>query len=136
MKYAFAPAVVATVIWSSATAADTPLPAEITRADMAGAIFERPDVEKTERNGNTILDVTSLKSSDGRFASGMYRSGKTRFETSEPYGVDGHLGDGRIHQDLGHLLRGRVRPLMSDDVPLRASPGAGRTRSSPPPRSA
>lgn len=88
MRYAFAPAVLAAAIWSSAAVADTPLPAEITREDMAGAIFERPDVEKSERNGNTILDVTSLKSSDGRFASGMYRSGKTRFEIDEPYGVD------------------------------------------------
>ena len=67
---------------------DSPLPAEITAEDMAGAIFERPDVEEIERDGQTILDVTSLKSSDGRFASGMYRSGKTRFEIDEPSGVD------------------------------------------------
>lgn len=63
-------------------------PAEITRADQAGAIFGRDDVIETTRNGNTTLDVTSLKSSDGRFASGMYRSGKVRFEIDEPYGVD------------------------------------------------
>lgn len=68
--------------------AEPPLPAEITAKDMAGAIFQGPDVLETERNGNTTLDVTSLKSSDGRFASGMYRSGKTRFEITEPYGVD------------------------------------------------
>jgi len=69
-------------------AAETPLPVEITAADLAGGIFAGPDVLETERNGNTILDVTTLKSSDGRFASGMYRSGKTRFEITEPYGVD------------------------------------------------
>ena len=69
-------------------AAETPLPAEITARDMAGAIFQGPDVLESERNGNTTLDVTTLKSSDGRFASGMYRSGKTRFEITEPYGVD------------------------------------------------
>lgn len=88
MRYAFAAAFLAAALWSPASAADTPLPAEITREDLAGAIFERPEVERIERNGNTILDVTSLKSSDGRFASGMYRSGKTRFEISDPYGVD------------------------------------------------
>lgn len=88
MRYAFAPAVLALVIWPSVSAADTPLPAEMSREDLAGAIFERPEVERIERNGNTILDVTSLKSSDGRFASGMYRSGKSRFEVDEPYGVD------------------------------------------------
>lgn len=88
MRYAFASAVLAAAIWASASAADIPLPAEISREDLNGAIFEGPEVEKIQRNGNTILDVTSLKSSDGRFASGMYRSGKSRFEVDEPYGVD------------------------------------------------
>lgn len=74
--------------WAAQAGAETPLPAEITARDMAGAIFQGPDVLETERNGNTTLDVTSLKSSDGRFASGMYRSGRTRFEITEPYGVD------------------------------------------------
>ena len=32
--------------------------------------------------------VPTLKSSDGKFASGMYRSGKSHFEIEEPYGVD------------------------------------------------
>lgn len=69
-------------------AAEVPLPAELSAEDIAGGIFDRPDVLETERNGNTTLDVTSLKSSDGRFASGMYRSGKVRFQVDEPYGVD------------------------------------------------
>lgn len=64
------------------------LPAVISREDMAGRIFDRPDTVETTRGGNTVLDVTALKSTDGRFASGMYRSGKVRFEISEPYGVD------------------------------------------------
>ncbi|MFU8814468.1 MAG: cupin domain-containing protein, partial [Pseudomonadales bacterium] len=70
--------------------ADEPahLPVKISRADQSGAIFERDDVVQTERNGNTILDVTTLLSSDGRFGSGMYRSGAVRFEVTEPYGVD------------------------------------------------
>ncbi|MGE0621671.1 MAG: cupin domain-containing protein [Pseudomonadales bacterium] len=78
------------LLWAAAAAAgaQTPLPAEITGKDMAGAIFERPDMLTSTHDGNTTLDVTSLKSSDGRFASGMYRSGKTRFEITEPYGVN------------------------------------------------
>jgi uncharacterized cupin superfamily protein len=64
-------------------------PAKIGKAEMAGAIFDSPDMLRTEHdNGNVTLDVTSLKSSDGRFASGMYRSDKVRFEIDEPYGVD------------------------------------------------
>lgn len=71
------------------TAAEpVPQPAELTREDIGGAIFNHDDVIVHEVNGNMTLDVTSLKSSDGRFASGMYRSGKVRSEITEPYGVD------------------------------------------------
>jgi uncharacterized cupin superfamily protein len=64
-------------------------PAKIAAADMSGKIFERDDMLRTEHeNGNVTLDVTSLKSSDKKFASGMYQSGKVRSEINEPYGVD------------------------------------------------
>jgi len=64
-------------------------PAKISKADVGGAIFDRPDmVETAHASGNTTLDVTTLLSSDGKFASGMYRSGKVRSEITEPYGVD------------------------------------------------
>ena len=64
------------------------LPAKISKEDQGGAIFERPETIRKERGGNTVLDVTTLKSGDGRFASGMYRAGPSRFEVDEPYGVD------------------------------------------------
>lgn len=63
-------------------------PAKMDRQDLTGKIFERPDMVETTRNGNTTLDVTSLMSSDEKFASGMYKSDKVRFEIDEPYGVD------------------------------------------------
>jgi uncharacterized cupin superfamily protein len=64
-------------------------PAKMSRADIEGGIFDRADMLRTEHDdGHVTLDVTSLKSSDGRFASGMYRSSKVRFEIDEPYGVD------------------------------------------------
>lgn len=61
-------------------------PQKLSRSDIAGAVFERDDVERSD--DGRILDVTSLTSSDGRFASGMYRAGPSRFEIDEPYGVD------------------------------------------------
>jgi uncharacterized cupin superfamily protein len=65
------------------------LPAVIDKQAMAGPIFERADmIETLHDDGNTTLDVTSLLSSDKKFASGMYKSGKVRFEATEPYGVD------------------------------------------------
>ena len=63
-------------------------PAKISEDDIAGKIFERPDMIETDHGGNITLDVTTLLSSDNKFASGMYRSGKVRSEIDEPYGVD------------------------------------------------
>lgn len=64
------------------------VPAKISKEDLGGAIFERPETLRTERGDSTVLDVTTLKSSDGRFASGMYKAGRSRLEINEPYGVD------------------------------------------------
>ena len=84
---------------------DTVLPAEITRADAAGAIFEREGViETTHEDGHKTLDLTTLLSSDGKFASGMYKSGKMRSEISEPYGVD----------EFMYFLSGSVTLTSSD----------------------
>ena len=68
---------------------DVVRPAKISAADMTGKIFERDDMLRTEHdNGNVTLDVTTLLSSDEKFASGMYRSDRVRIEIDEPYGVD------------------------------------------------
>jgi uncharacterized cupin superfamily protein len=67
---------------------ETVIPAKISKSDIAGEIFKRPEMTETTRGDNTTLDVTTLLSSDRKFASGMYRSGKVRFEATEPYGVD------------------------------------------------
>jgi uncharacterized cupin superfamily protein len=67
---------------------ETVVPAKISKEDMSGKIFERPEMIETTHGSNTTLDVTTLLSSDKKFASGMYRSGKVRSEIKEPYGVD------------------------------------------------
>ena len=92
---------------SSLPAADPSVvkPAKISKAEVAGAVFERPDMIETQHeNGNLTLDVTSLLSSDKKFASGMYKSGKVRFEISEPYGVD----------EFMYFLEGSVTLTSSD----------------------
>ena len=84
---------------------ETVVPAKISKADISGKIFERADMQKTEHeDGHTTLDVTSLLSSDKKFASGMYRSGKVRFEITEPYGVD----------EFMYFLEGSVTLTSSD----------------------
>ena len=88
-------------------------PAKISAADAAGQIFERSDVVKTTRGDHTTLDVTTMLSSDKRFASGMYRSGKVRFEMTEPYGVD----------EFMYFLKGGVTLTSTDGTVTRIGAG-------------
>jgi len=84
---------------------DTVLPAKMSKSDISGDIFSRADTQETEHDdGHTTLDVTSLLSSDKKFSSGMYRSGKVRFEANEPYGVD----------EFMYFLEGSVTLTSSD----------------------
>ena len=93
---------------------DVVLPAKISKMDAAGQIFEREDMTESKHdNGNVTLDVTSLLSSDKKFASGMYKSGKTRSEISEPYGVD----------EFMYFLEGGVTLTSSDGTVTRISAG-------------
>ena len=71
------------------SAKDVIVPAKLSKMDQSGKVFERDDMLETKHDdGHVTLDVTTLLSSDKKFASGMYRSGKTRSEIKEPYGVD------------------------------------------------
>ena len=48
------------------------LPAELSKEDLAGEIFERDDMIQTRHDdGHVTLDVTSMLSSDKKFSSGM-----------------------------------------------------------------
>ena len=112
--------VVAIIIIASAVVAvsgnsgKTVVPAKISKADMAGKIFERDNmIETTHDNGNVTLDVTTLLSGDGKFASGMYRSGKSYFEATEPYGVD----------EFMYFLEGSVKLTSSDGTIQTIGPG-------------
>jgi uncharacterized cupin superfamily protein len=89
---------------ANAQSDNTIYPAEMSSEDIAGAIFKRPDTLIKGEGADTVMDITSLKSSDGRFASGMYRAGKSRWEISEPYGVD----------EFMYFLEGGVTLTSSD----------------------
>lgn len=89
---------------SSLAVAETVHPAKLSSVDLRGKAFDNPNTIVTETPTGNILDITSLKSSDGKFASGMYKAGKSRFEITEPYGVD----------EFMFFLEGSVT-LTSDD---------------------
>ncbi len=88
-------------------------PAKISKEDATGKIFERPDMIKTDHGSNVTLDVTTLLSSDKKFASGMYRSGKVRSEIDEPYGVD----------EFMYFLEGGVTLTSSDGTVTEINAG-------------
>jgi len=88
-------------------------PAKISKEDTTGLIFERANMVRTEHGDNTTLDVTTLLSSDKKFASGMYKSGKTRFEITEPYGVD----------EFMYFIEGGVTLTSSDGNAMVVSAG-------------
>jgi uncharacterized cupin superfamily protein len=80
-------------------------PAKISKDEIAGKIFERDNmIETKHESGNVTLDVTTLLSSDKKFASGMYRSGKSYFELTDPYGVD----------EFMYFLEGGVKLTSAD----------------------
>ena len=89
------------------------LPAKITKNDIAGDIYSHPDMVKSTNNGNTTLDVTTLVSSDGKFGTGMYRSGKIRFEITEPYGVD----------EFFYILEGSITLTSADGAVTKINAG-------------
>ncbi|MDX1517576.1 MAG: cupin domain-containing protein [Woeseiaceae bacterium] len=101
----------------AAVVAGTMQPQKIGAADISGEIFERDDMIKTVADGNTTLDVTSFLSSDGRFGSGMYRSGAVRYDITEPYGVD----------EFMYFLEGGVTLTSSDGTVQEIAAGEGVT---------
>jgi uncharacterized cupin superfamily protein len=120
MKNRFKAVIAMTMIGSFAIAIaahhekEVVLPAKISKADTEGAIFQREDMTETVHDdGHVTLDVTSLLSSDKKFASGMYKSGKTRSEIDEPYGVD----------EFMYFLEGRVTLTSSDGTVTEISAG-------------
>ena len=114
-------AIAASVTLSQATLADSEaakLPAELNKADIAGEIFKRGDMhETTHDDGHVTLSVTSLLSSDKKFSSGMYKSGKTRIELNEPFGRD----------EFMYFLEGSVTLTSSDGTVQTIEAGEGVT---------
>ena len=88
-------------------------PAKITKNDIAGNIYNHPDMVKSTNNGNTTLDVTTMLSSDGKFGTGMYRSGKVRFEITEPYGVD----------EFFYVIEGSITLISADGTVTKTNAG-------------
>ncbi|MAZ87187.1 MAG: hypothetical protein CL693_06045 [Cellvibrionaceae bacterium] len=72
--------------------------------DIAGAIFQCPQLHVEDTKAGKVLDVVSLLSSDKKFVSGMYQAPAGRFVIEDAYGVDEYM----------HFLKGSVTLTSSD----------------------
>lgn len=92
----------------------TVLPAKISKDDAAGMLFQHDSMKATTHSdGHQTESVTTMSSSDGKFSTGMYRSGKTRFEISQPYGVN----------EFMYFLSGGVTLTSSDGSVMTVNAG-------------
>ena len=88
-----------------ALAEDVVKPAEMSKSDIAGAIYLRSEMTRvTHPNGSNTLDVTNFTSSDGKYETGMYASAASNIEINQPWGVD----------EFFYVLSGSIT-LTSDD---------------------
>ena len=84
MKPVICAAIAAALLSGPALAADAVHPALIDKADIAGAIFKRPNTVTHERNGNMIQDTVTLMTADKKYETGMYKSGVSSAEAIRP----------------------------------------------------
>ena len=97
----------------TAQAADAVHPVKMSKAQIAGGIFEDYEPVVSTHNGNTTHDVEVFRTESGLFDAGMYRSGKVRAEIDEPYGVHEYM----------HFLEGGVTLTSSDGTVTEIAAG-------------
>lgn len=93
--------------------AEAVYPAKLSATDLLGEAFKRPETVITDEGEASVLDLTSLKSSDGKFASGMYKAGPQVFDITEPYGVD----------EFMFFLEGSVTLTSADGTAITVNAG-------------
>ena len=102
-----------TLMLSFTVLAEPVYPAKLSLSDLSGMAFNHPSTVITEASGKKTLDFSSLKSSDGKFASGMYSADAQTFDITEPYGVD----------EFMFFLEGGVTLTSSDGSAITISAG-------------
>ena len=110
-------AILLTGLISVSAMAEVSHPAKLSQKALDGAAFNDPSTTITEAEGEQILDFTSLKSSDGKFASGMYKAGPQIFDITKPYGVD----------EFMFFLEGSVTLTSADGSVTTVNAGEGVT---------
>ena len=102
-----------TVVPSHLALAEVIYPAKLSVTDLKGGALSSSTTVVTGEGDAEILDFTSLKASDGKFASGIYEAGPQAFDITEPYGVD----------EFMFFLEGSVTLTSSDGSAVTVNAG-------------
>jgi uncharacterized cupin superfamily protein len=87
------------------SAADVIKPVKVGAADVAGAIFKRPNTAVTEKDGQKFLDNILLMTADKKFETGMYKAGISHIDVRRNgYDVD----------EFMYFLKGKVTLTSAD----------------------
>ena len=84
-------AAVLLLVAMQAQAGEATHPVKMSKAQIAGGIFEDYEPLVSTHGSNTTHDVEVYRTESGLFDAGMYRSGRVRAEIDEPYGVHEYM---------------------------------------------
>jgi len=112
-RLAIMAALLTALIPMDAIADDAVHPVKMSKAQIAGGIFEDYEPHVSTHNGNTTHDVEVFRTESGQFDAGIYRSDKVRWEVNEPYGVNEYM----------HFLEGGVTLTSSDGTVTEIAAG-------------
>ena len=105
-KALFAAMVVGGAIVSTGVHAETIKPVKVSKADAAGAIFNRKDAVKKNEDGHRSTDVVTYTSTDNAYQTGVYQSGPLHEEIKGPQGLP--------YNEFLYFLSGGVKLTSSD----------------------
>ncbi len=95
--------------------AQTLHPLKLSKAELAGPVFQRPGVVKESKDGNHTSDFTSYTSPDKVFQTGVYQSGPVREEIREAPGTP--------YTEFLYFLSGSVKLTSSDGTVMQVHAG-------------
>jgi uncharacterized cupin superfamily protein len=94
--------------------AQTIHPVKVSKADAAGAIFNRDDAVKKNENGTAMADVVTYTSPDKAYETGVFKSGPSHEDIKGP---------GMPYTEFLYFLSGSVKLTSSDGTSMVVNTG-------------
>ena len=102
----FAAVALSSAIASMGLHAETIKPVKVSKAELAGAVFNRNDAVKKDENGHRSTDVVTFTSPDNAYQTGVYKSGPLHEDIKGPQGLP--------YTEFLYFLSGNVKLTSSD----------------------